>query len=230
MSGAGGCVAPPSRAGWPGAWARPCPRWSPRPVRPAWGAPGRTAAVAVVEGSPPQALSPGHPGGLRTGLGTGSERFLGPAPRGVRHTVAEGLAGFGRRRRPARGQRESPERGREAEGADASRRTALGAPGALSLVRDRGESSPKRLPEKFSARLGWREWRSTTFFPHQRSGRWPRSPSTDSEMAPAGGCRGREVGRCGRTGPAASRTPPGRRGLLESPGASGGRRGRLRAP
>ena len=45
------------------------------------------------------------------------------------------------------------------------------------------------------------------------------------------GCRGREVGEgCGRPGPAASRTPPGQRGLLESPGASGGRRGRLRAP
>ena len=45
------------------------------------------------------------------------------------------------------------------------------------------------------------------------------------------GCRGREVGEgCGRPGPAASRIPPGQRGLLESPGASGGRRGRLRAP
>lgn len=54
-------------------------------------------------GQPPAgSFLPGHPGGLRTGLGTGSERFLGPAPRGVRHTVAEGLGGFGRGVRRAR--------------------------------------------------------------------------------------------------------------------------------
>lgn len=199
MSGAEGCVAPPSRAGWPGAWGSdPAPGWSPRPVRPAWGAPGRTAAVAVAEGSPSQALfCRVYPGGLRTGLGTGSERFLRPRdPRGSAHWrrgsgVLEGECGA-----PGSGSAGKSEPGQEAGGCGRvpDRDSRPCGPGALSLVRDRVRELSEASPREVFGSAPLEGVAVDHFLPQRRSGRWPRSPSTDLEMAPA------EVAGAGRWG------------------------------
>lgn len=149
--------------------------------------------------------------------------------------MAEGLGGFwkGSAARPARGQRESPSRARRREGADASRvgTHGPGCPWGPFISPGSSERALRGVSPR-SFRLG---------SAGGSGGRPLSSSSAERQVASVAlnrlgdgsgrGCRGRRVGEgCGRPGPAASRTPPGQRGLLESPEASRGRRGRLRAP
>lgn len=96
MSGAGGCVAPPSRAGWPGAWGSdPAPLVS---------TPGGASRARGAHGggwrwwrAAPRRLflarSPRRP---KDGPRDGVREVPGPAPRGFGTLWRRGLAGFGR--------------------------------------------------------------------------------------------------------------------------------------
>lgn len=197
MSGAGGCVAPPSRAGWPGAWGS-----DPAPV----GLHAQSGQLGARRGArrpwrwwraaPRRLFLAGSPRRPKDGPRDGVREVPGPrTSRGSAH-CGGGARGFwkGSAARPARGQRESPSGAGRREGADASRRTALGAPGALSLVRDRVRELSEASPREVFGSAPLEGVAVDHFLPHQRSGRWPRSPSTDSEMAPA------EVAGAGRWG------------------------------
>lgn len=208
----GGCVAPPSGGLAGGVGSDRAPVGLQAQSGPGAGAPEAAAAVAVVEGSPRRLfLAEGHPGGLRTGLGTGSERFLGPATHEVRHTVAEGLEGVlegsagAPRLEVSEEVRAGPGGGRVRTRPDARPWVPRGPFISQGYrVRELSEASPREV-------FGSAPLEGVAvdhFLPHQRSGRWPRSPSADSEVAGevAGAGGG---GGCGRTGPAAGPNPAG---------------------
>ena len=142
-------------------------------------------------------LLPGYPGGLRTGLGTGSERFLRPCDtRGSAHWrrgsgVLEGECGA-----HGSGSAGKSEPGQEAGGCGRvpGRHSRPCGPGALSLVRDRVRELSEASPREVFGSAPLEGVAVDHFLPQRRSGRWPRSPSTDSEMAPA------EVAGAGRWG------------------------------
>lgn len=207
MSGAEGCVAPPFRAGWPGAWGSdPAPvglhaqsgqlgarRGARRPWRWRRAAPRRLSLAGLSwrpQDGPRDGVRevPAAPqlAGFCTLWRRGSEVFgrgVLRARLGVSGKVRAGPGGGRVRTRPGSG------------------RTALGAPGALSLVRDRVRELSEASPREVFGSAPLEGVAVDHFLPHRRSGRWPRSPSTDSEMAPAevagAGGWGRGVGALG---------------------------------
>lgn len=237
MSGAGVDAAPfLPRLGAGAAGPSPLPRAALRAVGQTWRAPGAHGGRGGGGGQPPRTPPrPGSPGGLEAGLGTGFERFLGPRGRpALARAAAAGQDRAGRGAPPARlGAAGKSGPGRAAGGcrrfsARGPGARPLGAPGPFISPRWGGRPTLRRLPEKLSAPLRRREWRSTPLCPKAAGGLG--SPSADWEMAPArvGGVErwGRGVGELwAYWGP-----PSPARTVGASGGSAGSCPGRVRAP